>query len=194
MANPRHEDKSTQSADETVRRASERTTEQATRMSQSAAQAAGDIAQGGADVLRQNMETLQNAWRFGFEMATTLTGRSADQLTRTFGFSGDEAEQATQRSARNTEAILQSTTAATRGMNQISRECLDFVRNQVENSVDSMNEFWRCRTPQEIVAVQSDFLRNALETAMESSRRVADMSVKVAEDTTKKMQSMQRAA
>jgi len=189
MANARHED-----TDDTIRRTSEKTAEQARQVGQSAVEAGGTIAKSGADLFQHNVETMQNAWRFGLDMANTMSGRSAEQLGRTFGFSGDEAQQATQRSARNTDAILQSTTAATRGISQMSREYFDFVRHQFENSIDRMNEFWRCRTPQQVMAVQSDFLRNTVETAMESSRRVADTSVKVAEHTARQIANTQRAA
>ena len=194
MANAHHEDRSSQTAEETIRRTSEKAAERAGRISQSAAEASGTIAKSGADLFQQNVETLQSAWRFGLDMANALSGRSAQQFNRTFGFSGDEAQQATQRSARNTDAVLQSTSAATQGMSQISREYFDFVRHQFENSMDRMNEFWRCRTPQQVMAVQSDFLRNTVETAMESSRRVAGMSVKVAEDTARQIERTQRAA
>jgi hypothetical protein len=85
---------------------SERTAEQTSRIGQAAADAGEEIARAGANAFQQNAETLQNAWRFGLDVATSVMGRSTDQLGRTLGLSGNEAEQATERSARNAEAIL----------------------------------------------------------------------------------------
>jgi hypothetical protein len=204
MANPRQEDKSTQNIEDTARRASERTAEQTSRIGQAAAEqttrigqaateAGEEVARAGAHLLQQNAETLQNAWRFGLDTATAVMGRSTDQLGRTLGLSGNEAQQATERSARNTETILYTGTAATKLMGGMSREYFEFVRHQVENSMDRMNELWRCRTPQDVAAVQSDLVRETVGSVLESSRRMADMSLKLADDAAKHMtQNMER--
>src|SRR5213082_292078 len=140
MANPR-DDKSTQNIEDTARHASERATEQTTRMGQVAAEAGDEVARVGAQLLQQNAETVQNAWRFGLDMATKVMGRSTEELGRTLGFSGSEAQQAqqaTERSARNTETILYSSTAATRLMSGMSQEYFEFVRQQMEKSMERM--------------------------------------------------------
>src|SRR5215212_3340647 len=196
MANPR-DDKSTQNIEDTARHASERATEQTARMGRVAAQAGDEVARVGAQLLQQNAETVQNAWRFGLDMAAKAMGRSTEELGRTLGFSGNEvqqAQQATERSARNTEALLYTSTAATRLMSEMSQEYLQFVRYQIEKSMDRMNELWRCRTPQDLAAVQSDFARETVGSVLESSRRVADMSLKVADEATKHMERVRPAA
>src|SRR4051794_27441998 len=201
MANPHREDRSTEDA---ARRAGEKTAEQAThighaaaeqttRIGQSAAEAGQEVARAGAHLLQQNAETLQNAWRLGLDTATAVMGRSTDQLGRTLGLSGNEAQQATERSARNVESVLYTSTAATKLVSGMSREYFEFVRQQIENSMDRMNELWRCRTPQDVAAVQSDLVRETMGSVLESSRRMADMSLKLAEDAAKHMsQNMER--
>lgn len=132
--------------------------------------------------MQQNAEMLQNTWRFGVDMATAMVGRSTDQLGRTFGLTGNEAQRATERSARNAEAIMYSATAVTKGMNGVSREYFDFVRQQLERTMDRMNELLRCRTPHDLAAVQTDLMRDTVSSALDTSRRMADMSLKVADD------------
>jgi hypothetical protein len=203
MANPR-DDKSTQNIEDTARQTAEQMSrigqagaEQTTRMGQVAAAAGDEVARVGAQMLQQNAETLQNAWRFGLDMATKVMGRSTEELGRTLGFSGNEAQQAqqaTERSARNTETILYTSTAATRLMSGMSQEYFEFVRHQLEKSMERMNELWRCRTPQDIAAVQSDLLRETVGSVLQSSRKVADMSLKVADDATKHMERVRPAA
>ena len=125
-------------------------------------------------------------------------GRSTDQFSRPFGLSGNETHRAAERAVRNAETILQSTAAVSKGMSEISREYFELVRHQMENNIERMNELWRCRTPQDVAAVQSDIVRENLESFLESSRRMADVSVKLAEDAAKHMaqntERMQRAA
>ncbi|MGY3036686.1 phasin family protein [Bradyrhizobium sp. USDA 4354] len=182
MANPRQEEKSTQSPEDTMRRATERTAEQTRRIGLATAEASEEVAQASSHLLQQNAEMLQNSWRFGVDMATAMMGRSSDELGRTFGLTGNEAQQATERSVRNAEAIMYSTTAVAKGMNGVSREYFDFVRQQIERSMDRMNELWRCRTPQDLAAVQTELMRDSIRSALDASRRMADMSLKVADD------------
>ncbi len=156
--------------------------EQTIRIGQARAEAGEEVARAGAHLLQQNAETLQNAWQFGLDMATSVMDRSTDEVGRSLGFSGKETEQATERSARNTETILYTSTAATKMMTGMSREYFEFVRHQLESSMDRINELWRCRNPQDVAAVQSDLVRETVGTVLESSRRLADMSLRLADD------------
>lgn len=182
MANPRQEEKSAQSPEDTIRRAAERTAEQTRRIGLATAEAGEEVAQASSHLLRQNTEMLQNTWRFGVDIATAMMGRSTDQLGRTFGMTGNEAQQATERSVRNAEAIMYSATAVAKGMNGVSREYFDFVRQQIERTMDRMNVLWSCRTPHDLAAVQTDMMRDTISSALDTSRRMADMSLKVADD------------
>jgi hypothetical protein len=209
MANPRQEEKSTQGIEDAARRATERTAEQTSRIGQSiaeqttrvgqvAAEAGQEVARASANLLQQNAETLQNALRFGLDMATTVMGRSTEQFGRTLGLSGEGAQQATERSARNAQTIVYASTAAANVMGGMSREYFQLVRHQVEQNMDRMNELWNCRTAQDVAAVQSDMLREAVGSVLESSHRIADMSLKLADDAGKqinqKLEEIRRAA
>jgi hypothetical protein len=189
MATPGHEDRSSQTAEsvgEKVRRTEERAAEQTKRIGETAVEAGQDVTRVGADLLRQNAETLQDAMRLGLEMTTAVMGRSTDQFRRTLGASGD-LQQATERSARNAATTLQSTSAAAQAMSEMYREYFAFVRHQMENTINRMSQFWACRTPQEVAALQSDIMRETVQNAVESSCRMVNiMSVKV-DDAAKRM-------
>ena len=74
----------------------------------------------------------------------------------------------------------------------MSQEYFQMVRHQVEKKMDHMIELCSCRTPQDFAAVQSDMVRETVEIALESSRRIADMSLKMADDAGKQIkQSME---
>ena len=209
MANPRQEEKSNQGMEDAARRAGEKvaeqtnrfgqaTAEQTARVGQAAAEAGEEVARAGASLLKQNAETLQDAWRVGLEMATSVMGRSTEQFGRTLGLSGDGVQQATERSARNTQTVLYTGTAAAKVMGGISHEYFQMVRHQLEKNMNHMNELWSCRTPQDFAAIQSDMVRETVETVLESSRRIADMSIKMADDAgkqiNKSMEEIRRAA
>jgi len=205
MANPRQEEKSTQNIADATRQTAQETAEQATRIGQSAAeqtarigqattQAGEEVARVGANLMKQNAETLQNAWRFGLDMTSAVMGRSTEQIGRTLGLTGNGAQEAAERSARNAQSILYSATAASKVMSGMSQEYFALVRHQMEHGMERMNELWNCRTPQDLAAVQSDLVRDAVGSVLESSRRMADMSVKLTEDATKRMEETVRQA
>jgi hypothetical protein len=198
MANARQEDNSTQGMQDAARRAGESTAEQTSRIGQEAADQTARVGQAAAEVgeevtrasaklLKQNVETLQNAWRFGLEAATSVMERSTEQFGRTLGLSGEGVEEATKRSTRNAQTLLYSGTAAAKAMDGVSREYFHMVRHQVEKNMDRMNQLWACRSPQDFAAVQTDMMRETVETALESSRRIADMSLKMADETGKRI-------
>jgi phasin family protein len=187
MADTRNENKPHQNHEEKSRQTAEQAAEQARRVGLAAAQVSEDVSRASADVLHQNAETFQNAWRFGLGTLTEAMNRSTDEFGRTFGWTGDEAQQATEKSVRNTQSIVESAKAVSKGVDEISREYLQFARQQMEKNLDRMNELWRCRTPHEFAAVQSKLVRDTMTEALESGRRVADMSLKVADDAGKRI-------
>lgn len=196
MANPRQEDRSTQSMEDAAGRTTEKAAEQTsrigqtaadqtTRTGQAAAESGEEIARASANLLQRNAETLQDACRFGLDMTTAVMGRSSDQFGRTLGLSGDGTRQAMEQSARNTQTILYTSTAAARAIGGISKEYFEFVRRQIEKNMDRMQDFWGCRTPQEVAALQTELVRETVGSALESSRRIADMSLRMADDAAK---------
>jgi phasin family protein len=207
MANPRTDEKSTtQRVEDAVHQMGDRTAEQANRISQAAvgvsgkmvqagAEAGGKLAEAGASLLQQNAETIQNTLRASVDMATSLMGRSTNQfLDQTLGSSGQEAEQITERTARNAEAILYSTSEASKAMSEISREYFDFTRQQVEKSVERLNHLLTCRNPREFAAVHSELMREMMAGFFESSRRMAEMSAKLADNAGKRVNQVERHA
>jgi phasin family protein len=202
MVNPHQEEKSEQGVDDTARRVGEKAAEQTSRIGQAAvdqtaragqaaAEVGEEVARASANLLRQNVETIQNTWRSGLESATSVMGRSTEQI----GVSGEGAQQATEateRSARNAQTLLYTSTAAARVMGDVSQEYFQMVRHQLEKNMDHMRELWTCRTPQDFAAIQTDMMRETVETALESSRRIADMSRKMADEAGKQIkQSME---
>jgi hypothetical protein len=152
------------------------------------------VVRAGADLLQKNAQTLQNALRFGLDTTTAVMGRSNEQLSRTLGLSGNEVQQATERSARNAATVLHSTAAVAKVMSEMSGDYFTFVRHQMETTLDRMNRLWGCRTPQDVAAVQSDLMRETVEGAVESARRIADMSLKAADAAKQTVQNLERSA
>jgi hypothetical protein len=134
-------------------------------------------ARAGADIVQRNAEAIQQAWQSGSELAT----RSTEQFARALGVTGEEAQKARQRSLRNLDAIAQSNTTLAEAVQKISLECFEFARKRMAHNLDWFDAFMRCRTAQELAAVQSDFVRDNLEDLLQISRRMAEISIRMAD-------------
>ncbi len=202
MANPRQDERNpAQSAQEGTRRATtgaeeirrnaeetaQRTSETATQFSRSALEAGERATRTGAEMIQQNAEAFRRMWQSGLEIASKMGGRSVEDFARVFGLSSDEMRQANEQSSRNVDAIVESTSVLTQGIDGISREWFEFARKRIEQNMQRINDLVRCRSPQQLAAMQSDMLRDNIEDLLHSSRRIAEISARLAEQATGKM-------
>jgi len=198
MANPRQDNKPAQNIEDQARQTAERATEQTKRIGDTAMKASEEMARLGSNLLRQNAELVQKSWSFGADMAAGLMSRSTEYVGRSLGFSGDEAQKATDRSAHNAETLLYSATTIAKGLNGASQEYFDFMRHLFEKNMEGMNELWRCRSLQDVAAIHTDLVRETVSDLFERNRRIADMSVRLADDAgshiAESVEAMRRAA
>ena len=202
MANQRQDDRNpSQVAQESVRRTAaaaddmrhtaeettRRTTEGAAQFGRSALEAGERATRTGADLMQHNAETMRRMWQSALQMVSQMGGRPSEDIARMFGLSGEELRQANEQSSRNVDAIVESSAVLTQGLDGISREWLEFARKRIEQNMNRLNDLARCRTPQQLVAVQSEMLRDNIEDLLHSSRRVAEFSARLAEEATGKM-------
>ena len=114
--------------------------------------------------------------------ATESTERLADQVVQLFGFSGDRGQELTRQSTQNIQAVTQTSTVLVRGFQDVSQECLTVLREQLQRNVDGVAALLRCRSVQDVMAAQSELLRTSLESTVEGTRRLAEVSTRVANE------------
>lgn len=184
MANTRQAERElNQAAQEGVRR----TAEQTTRAARVAADAGAGAARAGADVLQRQSEAAQDAWTSSTKMVSQMTERTMENFARVFGMSGERAQQAAEQSSRNAEAIVQSTSIIAGGVQSISKELFDLTQKQLNQNLRRMDALVNSRSPQEILAVQSDLLKDNLESFVHSTRRISEISMQMADEASRRM-------
>src|SRR5438046_1619851 len=130
MASTRQaERETTQVARDALRNAEEETA----RTASTAGNAAVDVARTGADLMQRNMEAAQQAWEASSQMARQFVERSMGQFASTAAQGGTTTRGASQ----GFEGMLDSATALASGMQQLSREWLDFSQRTLQKSVDN---------------------------------------------------------
>ena len=108
--------------------------------------------------------------------------RFADQVAQMFSFSEGRGEELTRQSRQNLEALTQAGTVLTRGFQDLSREWFGLVQENLRRNAEAANALSRCRTLQDFVAVQTEFVRDSLQQSLEGTRRLAEVSTRVANE------------
>jgi phasin family protein len=135
-----------------------------------------------ADVAREAAETTQETIRAAVDTASQTIQRSADQFARSFGFSGHQGEELARQSTRNLEAMTECGAMLLRGFQEISREWVSLAQHRVQKNLDGVQALAACRTVQDVVATQTELLRENMQEIVDSSRKIAETSVKVASE------------
>jgi phasin family protein len=150
---------------------------------------ADEATRASANVARRGAETAQRASEAGLNSAVHSFQRVTDQFTQVFGVAGPQAEELARRASRNIEAVSQASTVLTKGAQELSREWFDLVRDRLAKHFDAMNRVASCRSLQDLVTVHSEIVLDGLSQAVNSSRRIAEMSIRIADEAARIIQS-----
>ena len=145
-------------------------------------------ARAGADMARRGAETARDTMQSGVTMATQSFQRLNDQFTQALGFNGPQAEELARRSSQNLQAVTQANTVLARGFQEASHEWISLAQERVTKNIDGLNRLAGCRSVQDFVAVQSDLARDDLQQIIATNQRIAELSVRVADEAARIIQ------
>ena len=180
MANRNDNNDQNKAADEAARTA-RTVSDEAARVGEQSARAGADMARGSAETARNTMEA-------GLNTATQSFQRITDQFTQVLGFNGPQAEELARRSSRNLQAVSQASTVMARGTQEVSQEVLGLAQSQLQRNIDAVNRITGVRSVQDFVAVQSELARDTLQQVIETNRRVAEVSLRIADEAARTIQ------
>src|SRR3954469_4680203 len=153
-----------------------------------AARVGEQTARAGADLARRGAETARDSLQSGVNMATQTFQRINDQFTKALGFNGPEAEELARRSSQNLQAVSQASSVLVKGAQDVSHEWFGFAQERGQKNMDGLNRLLGCRSVQDFVATQSDLARDNLQQVIDINKRVAEVSVRVAEEAARSIQ------
>jgi phasin family protein len=104
------------------------------------------------------------------------------QVKQVLGLSECGAEEQTRRASQNLQAVRQASTVLVRGAQEVSQEWFGLVQEQLTKRVEGLNRMAGCRSVRAFVAAQSELMRDNLQLAIDTNRRIAAMSVRIADE------------
>ena len=81
----------------------------------------------------------------------------------------------------NMQTLSHAANVWVNGINQISREWRVVTQQRFKTNLDAGMKLMSCRTLQDAVAAQNEFAKTALEQAFNNLRRIAELSIDVAD-------------
>jgi hypothetical protein len=184
-------DQTDKTADAT-RNTAEETSRKARAVADEAARANEQAARAGADIAREGVATLRDNVLSGLETAVHGFQRMTDQFTQVLG--GPQAEELARTSSQNIEAVSQASTMLARGFHEASQVWFGLAREQISKNMDALNRLAQCRSMQHAVAIQSELVRDNLQQTIDTSRRIAELSTRVANEAARTIQAPVRRA
>jgi hypothetical protein len=91
-----------------------------------------------------------------------------------------------QQSLRNAETVMESGTAIASAIHDISREIVEFTGHRLQQNMNVIDALAKCRSPEEFVRTQSEFVRQQIGDYVQSTRRIAEISLHMADEAADK--------
>jgi phasin family protein len=92
------------------------------------------------------------------------------------------AEEMTEFSKGNVEALVESSKVAAKGVETMSQEAADYARKAIENSTAAFKTFASAKSPTEFFKLQSDYAKSYFDNAVAESSKVTEAWLKLAGD------------
>jgi phasin family protein len=155
---------------------------------ETAAAAAEEIVTNTQDKIKEGIEAMD---------ATTKTidaGKTAaDQVQAVFGDLNERAKGAMEKTAKiaqevtdlskgNVEAIVASSRVAAKGIESLSREAAEYGRKSFEDASGALKSFSEVRSPADLFRLQSDYVRSYFDSMVAETSKMSEAMLKIAGD------------
>lgn len=137
------------------------------------------------DLTERAAENTKQIVQRGVETTSNQARETADRINRTLGYTGEGSERLAQQSKQNMEAVVRCGTVLTQAFQDTSRIWLDLSQKQWQRNLDGLNKLARAKSVQEFSAIQSELVRDGLQSMVQDGKAIADTSARAIEEASK---------
>ena len=166
--------KPVEQAQQTFNTAADKTAE----TTQTIADAGKSVADKTAEAAREGAQS----FKANVEQATQASHQA---IKETMDKSLSALNEVNAQSKRNLEAVMASMTAATRGVEALGGQAMAFTKRSVEGNVEQAKALTACRSMQEVVELQTNFAKSAMEAYVAELNRASETITAAVKDSFK---------
>jgi len=130
------------------------------------------------EIVRRTADVTQS----GLNTAAEGFRRITERFTEVLGLSGVQAEQVARQSSENVKAVSEASAVLVSGFQEASQTLLAQAQQRLTTNIEGLRRLAQCRSAQDFLALQSELARENMRHTVESSRRIGEVSVRVADE------------
>ena len=139
------------------------------------------MARAGADTPHQDTEVEGTPMEGGLNTASLTLEHIAGQFMQALSLNGPHTEELAQRWSEKVQALAQASTIHGRGMQTDPQEVFGLVQDRLTKDIEAVTAILSSRLVQDVVAEQSDPVRQRLEEMIDVNRRMGELVIRIAE-------------
>lgn len=179
-AQNKHNNQSDKASD-TLKANIDNSAEQSTQFADAAHEGVNKI----VDLNERAAENTKQIVQRSVETASNQAREAADHFSRTLGYTGEGSERLAQQSKQNMEAVVRCGTVLTQAFQDTSRIWLELSQKQWQRNLDGLNKLARVKSVQEYSAIQSELLREGLQSMVQDGKAITEISARAIEEASK---------
>lgn len=131
-------------------------------------------------------QAMQQAIQTSFGLFSEMARRSTGQAMQMYARPNGESRAYSEQSVGTLRAVGPSSAHLTKGFQDVSREWFELSQKRLQTNLEGLNALARCRSMNDFVTVQGSLIRDNLEQTIDNSRRMAELMMELADETTRK--------
>ena len=146
-----------------------------------------------AATIVRNVKTVQTNSNEGTKIMKNEANKVADRIQAVFGDVNERAKTAIERNSRvaeemtdltkgNIEALVASTKVAAKGVEKIGQEVAEYSRKHFEDTSAAIKGFADIKSPADLFRLQGEFARTQFDSVIAESSKLSETMIKLAGD------------
>jgi len=146
-----------------------------------------------AATIVKNVKTVQTNSNEGTKIMKNEANKVADRIQAVFGDVNERAKTAIERNSRvaedmtdltkgNIEALVASTKVAAKGVEKIGQEVAEYSRKHFEDASAAIKGFADVKSPADLFRLQGEFARTQFDSVIAESSKLSETMIKLAGD------------
>ncbi|MET7243709.1 phasin family protein [Methylobacterium sp. EM32] len=127
-------------------------------------------------------DTAQQIMQIGVETVSRTAREFSDQLQRTMGVGSEDGARFAEQARKNAEAVSRCGTVMSHAMQDAWRSSVELGQKRWQRNLEGMKRLASARTIQEFSMLQSEMMRESVQSLVEDARTVTEASLRSFEE------------